>query len=225
MQKILHPVGDFDKDIWYKSPDPDFIDISFKSRASERWMAYNVVLSSKWKDSVIKPLNWYAANIIAPPKLVSIINNTVTLRQYTHADIYLLQKRYPDPEEFYHVDRPWIRQYYLSNELHEVPDNCFPGVFKFYTPWFVDDSFEVEYKNPSDGSAFHIYEKRDFWYKPAHEHRYVSPHMIPFSFKKIGDHMEDEDFGVIKMPEPMYDMVFQASDIIVERIKEFYEHN
>lgn len=220
-------MGDHDVDIWYKVLDPDFIDISYKSRASARWLSYQAVLSSKYGNSIIKPLNWYAANIIAPPRLISINGNLVTLRQHTHADIYLLQKKFPHEEEFYNVDRPWIRQYYQTHFSSEIPDTCFPYIYRFYTPWFIDADVEITYRQPDAGSAFHIYQVKDFWFAPAKTDKHVKPHFVPFSFKKIGPHMEDADFGVIKMPEPMYDIVFEANDIIIEQIKEFYEqqHN
>lgn len=215
---MLEYTDDFDKEAWKNNPDPDFLDICRKSRAYSSWLSYQKVLDNGYKDSPIKPINWYAANIIAPPKLVSISGNTVTLRQYTHADMFLLQT-----EEFYNVDRPWIRQYYMTNQKFEIPEDlCFPYAYKFYTPWFIDFSTEISYTTPDEDTAFYLHEMKDFWFAPGEDSKFVKPHFIPFSFKKIGKHMEDKDFGIIRFPEPMYDMTFVVDDIMIERIKEYY---
>jgi hypothetical protein len=211
----------FDKDAWKNNPDPDFLDICIKSTVRPSWRSYQKVLQSNFGRNIIKPINWYAANIIAPPKLVSINNNIVRLRQYTHADIFLLKE---ENEELYHVDRPWVRQYYPTNFQATVPDNCFDVIHKFYTPWFPDIDVEISYEQPQEESAFHIYEMKDFrHYIGNTANDYVRPHFIPFSFKKSGPHMEDSEFGVVRMPSPMFDMVFAVNDIIKERIEEFYE--
>jgi hypothetical protein len=37
--------------------------------------------------------------------------------------------------------------------------------------------------------------------------------------------MVNERFGKIKRESPMFDIVFQANDIIVQRVREFYEQD
>jgi hypothetical protein len=37
--------------------------------------------------------------------------------------------------------------------------------------------------------------------------------------------MDRDGFGKILRGTPMFDMVFQADDTIIQKIREFYEHN
>jgi hypothetical protein len=209
--------------IWYESQDPPFTDINVNSNVSFRWMDFNFVLNSPQANTVIKPINMYADYLIPPPELVSIENNVVRLRYKLHADIYLLD----DGTKFYNVDRPWIRQYYQTMLDAELPSFCFPGVYKFYTPWIIDDNVIVHVEESPD-SAFHIYSGNVKFNKvgPSSNigHMFVEPNFIKFSFKKIGSHMEDDELGIIRRGASMFDMVFGTNDIMVERIKDFYDN-
>lgn len=204
--------------IWYDTFDPNFTDINLKSRVPVKWMIFSRVLQGKYKDSVIKPLNKYVERLYPGPKLVSINNNTVRLRQYTHADMFLLVK----DTGFYDVDRPWIRQYYQSAEQRDIPENCFDKLYKFYVPWFLDEKIEVSFEQPQEESPFYIYHKRDMYIKVDPRSDFIEPMFVPFSFKNIGDHMIDPEFGIIRKPSPMFDIVFEADDILIERVKDFY---
>jgi hypothetical protein len=46
--------------------------------------------------------------------------------------------------------------------------------------------------------------------------------MLFFKFKNTGKHMIDEECGRIKRQQPAYLMHFYASDIIVNKVREFY---
>lgn len=212
-----------DREIWYDTKDPNFIEISMRSRVRHSWLSYQPVLASKYANSPIKPTSGYVANIGYEPSLVDISGNQVTIRNYLYADMYLLKDDTQDLG-FYHIDRPWMRQYYLTSEV--IPDNdyCFNGTFKFFVPWFLDDNVEVTYLNVAE-SPFLVQGKTDFWFKPHSGHEFVNPHMVAFKFKKIGKHMEDNELGIPRRGDPMFDMQFRVSDIMLERIKEYYANN
>lgn len=214
-------MSDYDFDIWYKTKDPIFSDISKKSRLPEKWISYNNVLSSIYKDSIIKPINKYVENLYPYPTLIKIENNVVRLRQHNHAEIFLLNKNH----EFYNLDRPWMRQYYNTDEKHEIPNDCFPGTYKFYAPWFIDANIRIDYEIPKCESPFYIYESQVFNLKSINDLKYREPDFITFHFKSAGSHMVNDNFGKIKRNSPMFDMVFEADDIIVERVRNFYEKN
>ena len=40
---------------------------------------------------------------------------------------------------------------------------------------------------------------------------FINPNFVSFNFKKEGDHMEDEELGVIRRGANMFDMVFGSS--------------
>ena len=213
---------EYDFDIWYRTYDPVFSDISKKSRLPEKWVAFDNVRNGKYKDSIIKPINRYVEKLYQAPKLISIIDNIVTLRQENHAEFFLLLK---NNRTFYNLDRPWMRQYYNTKFSPEIPENCFNGTYKFYVPWFIDASIEIKYVSPNCESPFFVYENSSVWNIIDNESRYVEPDFVAFHFKSAGPHMINNKFGKIKRYSPMFDMVFKADDIIVERVRKFYEED
>lgn len=206
-------------DIWYNTKDPNFTHLCRQSNIPDRWMSYQKVLSGPNKDSVIKPINRYVERLVPPPKLISIKDNIVRLRQGNHAEMFLLEK---EDGEFYNVDRPWQRQYY-NTALDLQAENCFPGTFKFYVPWFIDENVHVYFYQAEEESPFVTYNTMAPYHKVPEDSLYVEPHFVPFKFKRVGPHMIDDKFGKIPKQSGMYDMVFYADDIIVERVKEFYD--
>lgn len=219
--KVLSQTVKYDKDAWTKTPDPDFYDICMKARVPQSWYSYQKVLNGKFGSSVIKPLSYYNSVLVPPPKLISISSNTVTLRYYTFADMYVINEG--EQGGFYNVDRPWIRQYYPTATNLPVPEDAWETSYKFYTPWFLDTRAEVRYSQVTDEfSPFYIHETVDGWQPVPTFVDFAYPHFVPFNFKKIGPHMKADDYGVIELGSPMFDMTFTADDIIVERVKEFY---
>jgi hypothetical protein len=151
-QKIVDPLK-LDFDIWYKSKSESFLYINERSRVTSRWLSYQEGIKDKYTDSIVKPINLYASRLYQKPKLISINNNEVVLQQTNHAEIFLLQKE----DGLYSLDRPWIRQYYLSDqEPPELPKDCFSGVFRFYMPWLIDENINAFIEQPED-SPFIIY--------------------------------------------------------------------
>ena len=208
--------------IWQNSPDKSFMYINQRSRINDRWLRYLTVLEDgKYTESILKPINFYVQNLYPAPILLDITGNTVTLQQQNHAEIFLLQK----VDEFYNIDRPHMRQYYLSDTKLEVPEDCFPGVFRFYVPWIIDENVSVNILRPSEESPFLIQEKTIQFMKQSDSTQYIDPFMIDFQFKKIGSHMVDKDFAKIKRKVPMFNLQFTVSDIIVERVRNFYANN
>jgi hypothetical protein len=210
----------FNFNLWYDTYDPDFIKISHESRIPEKWINYQSISRDKYDHSIIKPINRYVEFLYPRPELISIEGTQVRLRQKTHADIFLLEKN----GNFRNVDRPHMRQYYQTKREYPKEDNLFDPAFVFYVPWFIDDNVSVKFETIKD-SPFLTYESF-FNYSPISvDTQYVRPHLVPFKFKRKGKHMIDYGFGKIKKGSPMFDMVFDSSAIMIERIKDFYEKN
>ena len=210
-----------DFNIWFKSPSESFLYINQRSRIPDKWLNFDRVRSGAYKDSIIKPSNLYVENLYIKPELVSIEGNTVRLRQGNHAEFFLLENE----NEFYHKDRPWMRQYYMSDMKIELPNGCFPGNFRFYVPWFLDEDISVRIESPTAESPFLIYEREIEFKKTGHNTKYIDPPFVNFHFKRVGSHMIDEKFSKVRRNSPMFDMVFEADDIIVQRVREFYNGN
>jgi hypothetical protein len=218
--KMLHETN-YDFDVWYKTNDPLFSKISKDSRLPEKWISYSKVANGKYKDSIIKPINSYVESLYPRPRLLSIEGNTIRLRQTNHAEFFLLEKK---DGTFINMDRPWMRQYYNTEETHMPMAGCFPGTFKFYAPWYIDEDVTVSYEN-SENSPFYVYNKESSHEKVLDNTEYLEPDFVSFHFKRVGPHMVNERFGKIKRDSPMFDIVFQGSDIIVERVRNFYEQD
>ena len=206
--------------IWYDTEDPNFTEISARSNIPEHWLSYQEVLKGKYSESIIKPTNLYVQRLVPPPELISITDNIVRLRQGNHAEFFLLE----EDGVFTHRDRPWMRQYYNTDQSgYVVPEDCFEGTFKFYVPWFIDENVSVRFESPDVESPFVIYPRGTNYYRVPSLVQNVEPAFIPFHFKKTGKHMVSDNFGKIPRQSPMFDIVFTATDIMINRIKDFYE--
>lgn len=207
-----------DFNIWHNTYDPNFIEICQKSNVPERWVLYQEVLSGKYSDSIIKPINSYAENLYPFPTLVSINDKTVKLRQHTHAEILLLET----DGNLKALDRPWLRQFYQSLMIHKDSTEVFQDSFVAYSPWFIDESVEATVSQIK-GSPFLIQNMEYTYRKHTANERYIDPIMVPFRFKNVGPHMKTKYFGKIKKNTPIFDITFEANGIIIEKIRNFYE--
>ena len=207
-----------DFNIWYKSFDESFLYINERSNIKNDWLNYDEVLKTEHKDSILKPINKNFYKLCPPPKLVSIEKNSVTLCQENFAEIFLLKKI--DSLHFGATEKIHMRQFYLSKEKLPKVDDCFDPVFRWAMPWFLDiDDIEVSISTAPD-SPFYFY---DFKYtsKKNIENR-IDPRMLFFKFKNVGSHMIDNECGRIKRQQPAYLIKFSGSDIMIDKIKEFY---
>lgn len=209
---------DYDFDIWYNSYDPNFIDICARSKVPEKWVSYDRVINGKYANSLIKPINSYAENLYPSPTLVSINNKTITLRQHTHAEILLLQTE----DKLKALDRPWIRQFYQSSKSYEDATESFEDSFVAYAPWFIDENVQATITQV-DGSPFLIKNVEHRYRQCSANEKYIYPLMVPFRFRDTGPHMQTKYFGKVKRNTPIFDITFDANDIIIERVRDFYE--
>lgn len=211
-------MANLDFNIWYKSFSESFLYINERSNIKDDWLDYSEILKTKYKNSIIKPINKYIYQLCPPPKLISIDNNTVTLCQENFAEIFLLKKI--DSKNLRAIEKIHMRQFYLSKIIKESNKDCFDSVFRWAMPWFIDENnLEIKILN-IDESPFYFY---DYTYQSkTNTEKRVDPMMLFFKFKNKGKHMIDEEYGRIKRHQPAYLIKFIGSDIMIERIKEFY---
>lgn len=204
--------------IWYKSFNESFLYINERSNVKDDWLKYSEVLKTEYKDSIIKPINKNFYKLCPPPKLVSIKDNYITLCQENFAEIFLLKKM--DSFHLNATEKIHMRQFYLSKENLPNIDGCFDQVFRWAMPWFIDeDDIDVEI-SAAPNSPFYFYDLKYTSSKNTESH--IDPKMLFFKFKNTGKHMIDEECGRIKRQQPAYLMHFYASDIIVNKVREFY---
>lgn len=209
---------DYNFDIWYETYDPDYLDINIKSRVPDQWLRLDSV-SDKYANSILKPTNQYTEYMCPAPDLVSIDGNQVRLRQKTHAEIMIKNII----GEFSTIEKLWLRQYYQSSVGATDEVNCFKEGFLFFSPWVLDEDISVKIEGILD-SPFEINTSHVLFNKIDKDSEFINPPSVNFAFKRYGQHMKEQNsWGIIRKATPIYDMVFSANDIIVERIKDFYE--
>jgi len=208
--------------LWYETYDPVFSEISRNSRIPIKWYSFEENKSLVYKTTIIKPINRYVEVLYPKPKLIDISDNIIRLRQYNHAEFFLLEKRH---NQFFNLDRPWMRQYYQTKEHPEKVDGCFDPTYKFYTPWVIDENIKISIEQPQEDSPFFIYETSVQREKMMIDQSILEPDFVSFKFKRVGPHMVSDKFGKIKLNTPLFDIVFEGSGTIVERVKDFYEQH
>jgi hypothetical protein len=118
-----------------------------------------------------------------------------------------------------------MRQYYQTKLEYPKSEELFDPVYVFYTPWILDADVDVAFEQPEENSSVNIYKTVFSFKKEAREARYITPKLVPFRFKKRGPHMSTQNLGKVKRLTPIFDMVFSADDILIQKIKDFYEKN
>jgi hypothetical protein len=204
--------------IWYETYDPDYLDINIKSRVPDVWMRWDTIADDH-SDSIIKPLNQYLDYMCPPPELVSIEGNTIILQQNSYAEIMIDNTK----DDFFSIEKVWLREYYKSR--YPVADKIenFPDGFTYFMPWIIDEDVSVKIDS-IDGSPFSVVAKQFAFKKIIGTPEYISPVPINFSFKRAGKHMKVENsWGIIRKGTPVYSMTMVVDDIIVQRVKDFYE--
>jgi hypothetical protein len=212
---------DFNFTVWDETFDPDFIKISQQSLIPDKWLNYQAIDHDKYNNSIIKPVNRYVQNLYPKPELVSIADTEIRLRQRNHAEIFLLEKE----NKLRSLDRPHMRQYYQTKIVYPLREDCFEPTYLFYVPWFIDENVRVRFEQPLEETPIEAYPTVYSYEKVPREARYVEPRFVPFKIKRFGPHMKDENFGKVPLKSAIFDIVLESSDILINRIREFYEQD
>lgn len=209
-------MNSFDFNIWEQSKKNSFVFINQRSNIKDEWLNYNEISKTKYKNSIIKPINKYMCNMSYPPTLVSIKDNVVTLCQENFAEIFLLEKE----NQLNAIEKIHMRQFYKYSEKNIENKNCFSEIFRWAMVWFIDyDGLEIKITG-IDGSPFNFYE--DNYVSKKEDTEIIDPKMLLFQFKNKGEHMKPEEYGRIKRKQPAYLITFNAEDEVMSEIKEFY---
>jgi hypothetical protein len=204
-------------DFWVKSYNFSFPEIQTKSNVRLGWRDY-LYVKDLYLNKILHPVNMYVSHMYPRPELVSIENNVVTLRQKTHAEIWVE----PKGNNLYALDKCHQRQFYPSKELFNSGE-CFIASYRFYIPWFINKNLIVKIKNIDDEfSPFVVQEKTFISDAPKEDAIIFNTEFVNFSIKKTGKHMLSDEYGIIDIASPMFDMVVTLEDQDIDKLKEEY---
>jgi hypothetical protein len=203
---------------WVDSENLSFPELEQQSFVPQKWARYDL-LEKEYKDLSIRPVNRYVSNLYPKPEILSINENTITLLQRTHAEIWVEPK---GKDNLYSLDKCHQRQFYPSPKQIKS-DNCFFATYRFYMPWVTGFEASIKInKVKSLFSPFTIEESLISFTPPIDTETYVNTPFINFNIKNVGEHMKDSRYGIIDIGSPMFEIVLTVSDSELFKIKEEY---
>lgn len=205
-------------EFWLNSENLSFKEILIGSRIPEKWSKFNLI-EDYYKDFIIKPVNRYVSNLYPKPEIVSINNNTIRLRQKTHAEIWVKPRN--EVNVLYALDKTWQRQFYPSN-IFMNNNSCFAATYKFYIPWIIDRDLNAKIEQVLDEKTCFIVDPCTFNFWKTENEEYINTGFINFQIKREGSHMLDDRYGIIDIGTPMYDVIFTLDNKDMEIFYEQY---
>jgi hypothetical protein len=203
---------------WLNSGQLSLPDILIQSGLPQKWSRHNSkdIISIH---SVLKPVNNYVLNLYPKPQIISINNNLITFRQKTHAEIWVEER---DDNTLYALDKCHQRQFYPSSNSLEVQE-CFAPTYRFYIPWFINKSVEIQIKSVEDeDTPFHIGKKNIIGKEISEYSDYAYPGFVDFKIKNTGKYQLKEKYAIISKNTAMYDMSAVLSDEEISQIEDYY---
>lgn len=158
-------------------------------------------------NTIIQPINNYAFHYSSFPEI--IINNFITLRQKTHAEIWVE----PKGNALYALDKTWQRQFYPSTTIHSDKE-CFDAVYKFYTPWVINKNITVKILQIDD-SPFKIITDTITFKEGS-----IDGQWIDFLIKKQGPHIKTNEYGIINIDSNAFDIIIEDTETVNQITRE-----
>jgi hypothetical protein len=206
-------------EFWINSAELSFLELQNSSNLLEHWRIYKYI-HTLCKDFGIFPVNKYVLDLYPKPELISIVDNTVTFRQRTHAEIWVE----PYEDSLYALDKCWQRQFYpSSNKMSSL--ECFDPTYRFYIPWVPCslDKFAIK-PVVDEETPFLITGKELKINTPNFITHFYETEFVDFMIKKSGSHMVDNRYGIIDIGTAMYDMVVEMNEEQIEKIHKQYRN-
>jgi hypothetical protein len=204
-------------DFWINSADLDWISLQNASNLMIHWRVYGYIKHLCYNFGIF-PVNKYVLDLYPKPELMSIVDNRVTFRQRTHAEIWVQ----PEEDGLYALDKCWQRQFYPSpNKMDN--DKCFDATYRFYIPWVPISlgSFSIKTVNDEE-TPFLVNQKEYSLMPPSELTDFYQTDFVDFMIKKDGSHMHDARYGIIEIGTPMYDISVEMNEGQIEKVIQQY---
>lgn len=207
-------------EFWVNSDELTFSEILTGSRIPSKWSRFDFIYD-QCANMIVKPVNGYVLNLYPKPELILINNNTVRLRQKTHAEIWVKPRK---DDALYALDKTWQRQFYPSKNIF-TDDSCFLATYRFYMPWIIDQNINARIEQVLDEDTCFVIDPTIINFTQLEKVDILETHFIDFKIKKEGSHMYEGDnteYGIIGIGTPMYDIVFEINEKDIEVLREQY---
>jgi hypothetical protein len=204
---------------WINSESLSFSQIVRQSKMPDHWARYD----SGYMDgirSILNPINRYVFSLYPRPQITSIVNNLVTFRQRTHAEIWAEHK---ENDALYALDKCHQRQFYPSANRFEN-DECFKATYRFYVPWFINKSVKVSiHQIQNEETPFYVKEKIFNSSTVDRQVPYADTEFVDFKIKNTGQYYLKDGYAIINKSTAMYDMSVLLTDEEIVDLKEDYD--
>lgn len=203
---------------WINSASLNWQQIQDASNMMLHWRFYDAI-KDRCKNFGIIPINKYVLDLYPKPQLMSIVDDVVTFRQKTHAEIWVQ----PEKDGLYALDKCWQRQFYPSpNTINN--EDCFDATYRFYIPWIPLSTSAISFRAINDEETPFIINNITLdLHPPKHDTYFYNTSFIDFTIKKTGDHMKEERYGIIDIGTPMYDMSVKMNEEQIDKIYKQYQ--
>jgi hypothetical protein len=197
---------------WINSEDEVFSTLVKESKMIPEFFDSRLLKNMGYEDKLLVPVNPYVAYFYPKPDLIKT-DTGILLRQKTHAEIWVEYRN----ESLYMLDKCWQRQFYPSKNSYNNLD--YKSLYKFYVPWTIEheESFEIR----SIGEPFNVHTERIFFYKRDFNEPFIETPFIDFTINRNGPHMKADNYGIVGIGTPMYDIVINYGDLAEKVIKEY----
>jgi hypothetical protein len=189
-------------------PFPEIINDNFQ--LPKKWGSSEISFNENYINKILKPINGYANIFSTKPELIDN-NGEISLRYYTHAEIWVE----PKDNGVYALDKCWQTQFYPSEIEFDIPDDCYDAGYKFYTPWLLDVSKNFYLKEIKE-SPFKIL-KNDISFNLLKKQYLLDSPWIYFAIKKTGKHIsyyENEPYSILDIKTPICDTIIDDKNIL-----------
>jgi len=200
---------------WINSAEKDFSTLVAESKMISEFSNSSLLKNMGYRDKVLVPVNPYVEYFYPKPELIKT-STGIILKQKTHAEIWVEYKK----GYLYMLDKCWQRQFYPSKNIYNSLNNN--PVYRFYVPWTIEsqENFLIQ----TDSLVFDIYTKSITFSKRNFDNNFINTPFVDFTIKKYGPHMKSDNYGIVNVGTPIYDIIIKNSDISERIIKE-YESN
>lgn len=202
---ILYKNNMLGSSFWLNCDNLSFNQIQQQSFVNPKWLNEDKSFDNK----IIKPVNRYVSLFGNYPELIKQ-DDFLILRQKTHAEIWIEKMN----DVLYAVDKVQQRQFYPSSNIM-FDKNCFKPTFKFYIPWIINKNIDCKIK-PIENSIF-LVEEKNISFK---ENNILDTEWVNFLFK-INDFFIKNEYFIIPIGEPMFDIIVTDKELIKEIINEY----